>query len=154
MLELARLLRAAGKQPGGICAVGLWENGLRSGFDLVDLSGGARSPLCRRGASGAVRAGEFGFFAAGLSAGEAALSRKGLAGAGVVFVDEVGFLELEGGGWAPALERLLAGGRPVVLVVRDYLVEKVRGLWELEQCTLWSPAEITPEQAAGKLHKI
>ena len=154
VLELARLLRAAGIKPGGICAAGLWEDGLRSGFDLVDLSCGARAPLCRRGAPGAVRAGEFGFFPQGLAAGEAALSRKGLSGAAVVFVDEVGFLELEGGGWAPALERLLTGRRPVVLVVRDHLVEKVRGRWELERCTLWSPAGITPQQAAAELLKL
>ncbi|OGS14384.1 MAG: hypothetical protein A2285_09650 [Elusimicrobia bacterium RIFOXYA12_FULL_57_11] len=137
VMELARLLRAAGKRPAGICAAGLWENGVRAGFDFVDLASGKRVPLCRRGVPGAsVRAGEFGFYSGGLAAGTAALSAENASGADVVFVDEIGFLELEGGGWAPALERLLSSSRPVVIVVRDYLLVRVLAQWGLHSAAI------------------
>ena len=145
---LAKLLRAASKKPGGICAAGLWENNVRSGFDLIDLASEKRVPLCRRGVAGtAVTAGEFGFYPVGLAAGDAALSAESAAGADVVFVDEIGFLELEGGGWTPALERLLSGPRPVVLVVRDYLLSKVLARWGLNPAAVLQAGKTTPEAA-------
>lgn len=146
--RLAGLLRAAGRKPGGIRAAGLWENNVRSGFDLIDLGSGKRVPLCRRGILGAeVTAGEFGFCAEGLTAGTAALSAESAVRADVVFVDEIGFLELEGGGWAPALERLLSGPRPVVLVVRDYLLDKVLAGWGLDPAAVFHAGITSPEAA-------
>ncbi len=147
--ELARRLRVDGGKPGGICAAGLWQNGLRAGFDLVDLATEKRVPLCRRGVTGTgVTAGEFGFYPEGLAAGAAALSAGSAAGADVVFVDEIGFLELEGGGWAPALERLLVEpARPLVLVVRDYLLEKVLARWGLVPAAVLQAGKTSPEAA-------
>jgi nucleoside-triphosphatase THEP1 len=143
--ELAALMRAAGKKPAGILAEGLWQNGVRSGFDLVDLATGERTPLCRRGAQSAVKAGEFGFFKEGLAAGLAALSAERTAGADAVFIDEVGFLELEGDGWAPALERLLRQARvPLVISVRDYLLPRVLGKWGLVPSGIFEPT-VSPE---------
>ena len=149
VMKLAGLLRAAGKKPGGICAVGLWENGLRSGFDLVDLASDNRVPLCRRSVKGAsVNAGEFGFYPEGLAAGAAALSAESTVGTDVFFVDEIGFLELEGGGWSQALERLLLdASRPVILVVRDYLLNKVLARWGLDSAAILQAGKISPEAA-------
>lgn len=150
--ELAELLKSAGKKPGGIRAEGFWENGRRGGFDLVDLSDGSRAPLCRRGAREEVTAGEFGFFPAGLAAGAAALSEERLAAAGAVFVDEVGPLELEGGGWAVQLERLLsAAGAPLVMTVREELVEAVCGRWGLRPAAVWKAGSARPEEAFAVL---
>ena len=156
LAELARLLRAAGRKPGGICAAGLWENGERSGFDLVDLASEKRVPLCRRGVTGTgVNAGEFGFYPEGLAAGAAALSAGSAAGADLIFVDEIGFLELEGGGWAPALERLLRDpGRPLVLVVRDYLLNKVLARWSLDPAAVFQAGKISPEAVAEIVEKV
>ncbi len=154
--ELARLLREDGRKPGGICAAGLWENCTRSGFDLVDLASGKRVPLCRRGVAGTgVTTGEFGFFPDGLAAGALALSAESAAAADLIFVDEVGFLELEGGGWAPALERLLRGPRrPLVLVVRDYLLDKVLARWALAPAAVFQAGKTSPEAAAEIVKKL
>ena len=151
--ELAQRLRAAGRKPGGICAAGLLSDGRRSGFDLVDLATGRRLPLSRRGLDGAaVTAGPFGFFREGLEAGAAALSPAGLAGADIVFLDEVGPLELEGGGWAPDLERLLAGSRaPLVLVIREGLLPEACRRWGLTPAAVWRAGETGAERALGEL---
>ncbi|MEI7527571.1 MAG: nucleoside-triphosphatase [Elusimicrobiota bacterium] len=151
VLALAVLLRRAGRRPGGICSTGLWENGRRSGFDVLDLASGARQPLCRRGPGGGVRAGEFGFFNEGLAAGLKALSAESLAGADAVFVDEAGFLELEGGGWAAPIEELCRGGHPLVLVVRDYLVERLTAHFKLRRPVLWRAGETSAGAALPEL---
>jgi nucleoside-triphosphatase THEP1 len=131
-------LRAAGKYPGGILPEVFWKDGARAGFDVVDLGGGARTPLCRRGPAGrGVSTGRFNFYDEGLAAGLKALSPESLAGADVVFVDEAGWLELEGKGWAPAFPGLRAIKVPLVVVVRDYLVDKVSAALALGIPTVW-----------------
>ncbi len=153
VMELAERLRAAGQKPGGICAAGLWADGLRSGFDILDLASEKRVPLCRRNLSDVkVKAGEFGFYQEGLSAGDTALSSVALEGADVVFIDEVGFMELDGGGWASALERLLQDTkRPLVLVVRDYLLDKVRERWGLSRAVVWRAGSISAGAAVAEM---
>ncbi len=148
---MAGALGTAGKKPGGIMAEGFWEGKTRAGFDLVDLSSGSRFPLCRRGPGGGVRAGEFHFFDEGLAAGLAALSGSAVSGADAVFVDEIGFLELEGKGWAGPLRELLTGARPVVLVVRDYLVDRVTAHFELGRPVIWKAGSTNPSAAAAEL---
>jgi nucleoside-triphosphatase THEP1 len=156
VMELAQLLRAAGKKPGGVCAAGLWENGVRAGFDLIDLASGARVPLCRRGASGGtVTTGEFQFYKEGLETGIKALSPESLAGADAVFVDEIGFLELDGGGWADPLDALLEKNKnPLVLVVRDYLLDRVRVRWSLGRAIVWKTGEVPAEAAFLQLNSF
>lgn len=145
---LAGLLRVGEKKPAGILAEGYWEQGKRSGFDLLDLSSGGRTRLCRRESGGEIRAGEFRFFTAGLAAGRYALSPKKTTSSAAVFVDEIGFLELEGGGWAPQLAALLGdGGPPAVLVVRDYLLEKVLARWRIKPSAVWKVGETSPASA-------
>jgi len=142
VLRLAEGLRKAGLRTGGICARGFWAQGVRSGFDIADLSTGREVPLCRRGLETEIKAGEFGFFKEGVAAGLGALSAEALADADAVFIDEAGFLELEGGGWAGPLERLLGEKRvPLVIVVRDYLLAKARQRWGLEQAAAWDAGE-------------
>ncbi|MEI7482389.1 MAG: nucleoside-triphosphatase [Elusimicrobiota bacterium] len=151
VMKLAELLRAGCKKPGGICAVGLWENGLRSGFDVVDLFSGARVKLCRREAGGSIRAGEFRFSEEGVASGLAALSGGAISQADVVFVDEVGFLELDGGGWAAPLRELSCGRKPRVLVVRDYLVERVVAYFSLDRPVIWEVGNMTATAAMAEL---
>ena len=150
---LAELLRAAGKRPGGICAEGFWENGARSGFDIVDLSGGKREQLCRRGGrAGAAGAGEFQFYRGGLDAGLAALSPSALEGADAVFIDEIGFLELEGKGWSGPLDTLAQKRScPLIIVVREYLLEKVRARWKLDEAVVWEAGKTSPQAAFEQL---
>ncbi|HOI43471.1 MAG TPA: nucleoside-triphosphatase, partial [Elusimicrobiales bacterium] len=148
---IAALMRERGLKPAGILAAGLREDGVRSGFDLVDLSTGARTPLCRRGAPSAVKAGEFGFFPEGLAAGGKALSAESLRGADAVFVDEIGPLELEGGGWAPALELLLSKSRvPLVITVRDELSGPAAARWGISPRSVF-PSGSSAEEACRSL---
>lgn len=149
---LAALLRERGLRPAGVIAEGFWTDGRRAGFDLLDLSSGVRTQLCRREPGGEVRAGEFRFFEPGLEAGKTAMSTSRTEGACAVFLDEIGFLELEGGGWAPQLAALLgAGGPPAVLVVQDHLLEKVLSRWRIRPAAVWKAGEAPPAAALAVL---
>jgi len=151
---LAGLLRAGGQKPAGIIAEGYWGQGKRAGFDLLDLSSGGRTPLCRREPGGATRAGGFRFFAEGLAAGRAAFSAEKLSSAGAIFLDEVGFLELEGGGWAPQLESLLGENGPdLVLVARDYLLKNIIARWRIKPSAVWKAGESDPPAALAVLRR-
>jgi nucleoside-triphosphatase THEP1 len=150
--QLAAGLRQAGKRPGGIISEGLWKEGQRDGFDLVDLSCGTRTPLCRRAATwGAVSTGRFNFYDEGLAAGLKALSPETLAGADAVFVDEAGWLELEGKGWAPAFAGLRGLKAPLVIVVRDYLTAQVSAALRLSSPVVWEAGKTAAAAALAEL---
>jgi nucleoside-triphosphatase THEP1 len=131
--EVARRLRERGLIVGGVLAPGLWRDGERWGFDVVDLLDGRSEPLCRRDAPReAVAAGPFHFLAEGLRFGREALSLERLsrAGADLVIVDEVGPLELSAEGWAEPLEALVERWPgPMLWVVRRGLVNQVAARW-------------------------
>jgi len=120
--------RAAGAAVWGVLAEAVRDEGGPAGFDVVDLAGGGRAPLARRGGAGPERTGPFAFTRAGLELGRAALARAGRRG--LVVVDEYGPLELAGGGWRRATDDLLArGGAVVLLVVREALAGEVARLY-------------------------
>lgn len=133
LAALVSRLAREGLKVAGILAEGLWENGIRSGFNLMNLSDNSSTPLCRRMAGNGPRNGmPFDFYQAGLTAGIKALSPEICEGADVVVVDEVGFLELDGKGWSPAMNALLElDGAVQVWVVRNKLLDRVRAAWGL-----------------------
>lgn len=135
---LAGTLKAAAR-PGlriaGILAPSAVESGRRVGYDLQDLSGGGRVPLARRLAdeAGGDRPVPFSFFPEGLDAGRRALSPRICSSADVIAVDEVGPLEIAGGGWAPCLTPLLElSGCRHVWVVRSRLLERIQQVFGFE----------------------
>jgi len=130
LLALARRAQAAGYRVAGIAAPALWERGELLGFDLVDLASGERRPLLRRRRNGPDRVGPFGFDAAGLAAGGAALAEAARHPADLAVVDEFGPAELQGGGWCEPVEALLrAECAALLLVVRREILADVQALW-------------------------
>ncbi len=139
---LVKELRRHRQEVAGIIARGLWENGQRSGFDLVDIGTGRVTPLARRkvvsGSSASLTG--FDFFVAGWKAGKRALAVENCRQAEVVVVDEVGKLELAGRGWAPLLPALLSLTRPVhVWIVRESLLAQVRQIWKVPSTVVVRP---------------
>jgi len=65
-----------------------------------------------------------------LRQGEEAIRRAVQGGCNLVVVDEFGPLELQGGGFRPAVDGLAESGKAGILVVREGLLEQVRQLYE------------------------
>lgn len=150
LFTLLPLLRKEKLKVGGIIAQGLWQNGIRSGFNLLDLESGKYTPLCRRSdENGARQPTPFTFFEEGMASGEKALSVQQCSNADVVIVDEVGPLEIQGEGWAPLLSPLLELDRPVhIWVVRHDCVGAVKRIWGLEDVEV---VDVNDAGAAGIL---
>lgn len=150
LFQLLRHLRKEGVTVSGIIAEGLWHNGIRSGFNLIDVSNDTLTPLCRRRNDDEPRqATPYIFYEEGLAAGKRALSIERCANADVILVDEVGPLETRGMGWAPYLAPLLRLNVPVhVWVVRHTCLEQIRDRWQLENAEI---IDVTEASALSRL---
>lgn len=127
--KLAPAARRHGFCVAGLLAPSIYREGHLTGFDALDLRSGIRAPLAvRRNEPGDV--GQFHFLEEGLRLGSQALDPAATEGADLVIVDEFGPLELASRGWRSAVDSLIrAGGMPLLLVVRQELVERVREVY-------------------------
>ena len=112
------------RRPGldGYLSLRVPDGGETAGYDLLDVRTRARTPfLRRRGEPSWQKVGPFSLLPEGLGAAEA-LIRRGRPGEGLI-VDEIGPLELAGGGVWPAFTEVLSSGdRPAIAVVRELLL--------------------------------
>jgi nucleoside-triphosphatase THEP1 len=138
LAALVGLLRREPLKVYGIIAEGLWENGMRSGFDLIDLADGSKTPLSRRVSDNEMNNGiPYVFHDTGVAAGIKALSPERCIGADFVFVDELGILERRGFGWAEYLDPLLElEGLRHIWVVRSSCLKAIRARWDLSRAEI------------------
>ncbi len=130
--HLVRYLRRQGLQLVGILAEGHWCGERRSGFTLIDLSNGRRTPLADLVDNCGPNEIPYAFRAEGLAAGRQALALPRCAGADLLVVDEVGSLEVHGGGWSELLDPLLTQSRLLQLwVVQSRRLVAVCHHWQL-----------------------
>ncbi len=151
--ELLVQLRQHGCAVAGIRAPVVMKDGTRIGYDIVDVHTGVTLPLCRIGQRDPVAsAGPFGFDLEGIRLGTAALLLEAAGRCDLVVVDEIGPLELNGGGWAPALRPLLESyaGR-LLLVVRPDILGKVLEQWNIRPVATWDPALHAVDHIAEQL---
>jgi nucleoside-triphosphatase THEP1/energy-coupling factor transporter transmembrane protein EcfT len=116
-------LRRLGRAVAGFVQTAEWEGDRKVGFDVLDLQSGDTAKLATRVEAGSGRHGtSFRFSDEGFDLGRAAL-RRARPGC-VVVVDELGPVELRGGGHMPAVREAL--GVPdlaaILVVVRRTLV--------------------------------
>jgi nucleoside-triphosphatase THEP1 len=148
----ARLLEAEGLRVAGILSPGYFEDGRRTRFDLLILATGERLPLAERDFSQPPDSGRcYRFRQETIAAGLRALSDGSLSAADVVFVDEVGPMELRGEGWGPALDAVSALPAPMVWVVRPKLVDEVRRRWGWHDAEVVDAASADAARLASKL---
>jgi nucleoside-triphosphatase len=128
--DLVRELQTRGHPVAGILAPGIWRDGVRIGFDIVDVATGKQAPLARAGETSDTMFGRFAFLPEGLKLGREALAPEKLSRAPIVLVDEVGRWELDNGGWAPQLDTLISVPPQVlILVVRKKFANEVASRW-------------------------
>lgn len=148
----AQRLQAEGLRVAGILSPGHFENGRRTRFDLLILDTGQRLLLAERDFNEPPDSGRcYSFRQDTIAAGLEALSGGRLAAADIIFVDEVGPMELRGEGWGPALQAVSALPAPMVWVVRPKLVEKVRRRWGLHDAEVIEAASASALQLASRL---
>lgn len=124
-LRLLSLLRQSSVRVGGFLAPRVLDGDATVGYSLIDLATNTTHPFASLDPGiGSVAVGRFFVSERGLAVAKRAVT-SALDSADVVFVDEVGRLELDGEGHAAAVRRLLAADVVPILLVRDTLVEDV-----------------------------
>lgn len=149
-------LRASGARVAGITAPGIWQDGVRNGFDLIDLKSMQRTSLCRRDPSITdPLVLPYEFLDEGLEAGRQALSIESVRDADVVIVDEVGFLELEGKIWAESLDRLVRefDGAMIWVVRRDF-VKRAAAKWLKSEPLVYDIESADAESIAREVFQV
>jgi nucleoside-triphosphatase THEP1 len=108
----------------GIYSPRILENGVTTGYDIVHISTGETEKFLRQqGNENQQRIGKFYIVAEGLKKGNEILMNTL---SKLIIIDEIGKLELEGGGWAPSLEQLIANSKShLLLSVREEVIDEV-----------------------------
>jgi nucleoside-triphosphatase THEP1 len=128
--RLVERSRAAGVAVGGIVQPAVCAGGLCVGYDVLDVTSERSVPFAEiaRG-SEVVSVGRFRLSGEGLAFGKAALAEALRAAPRLLIVDEVGPLELSGGGWAAELDGACRRGGVTLLSVRRSLIHEVVQRW-------------------------
>lgn len=70
----------------------------------------------------------------------------------VMVVDEVGLLEINGGGWADQVDGLLTGSCSIIMSVRDSYVDMIKEKWCLPGAMVFNVGKID-YKSAGEVIK-
>lgn len=135
ILHLVHAMKEQNVAVSGIVSLRVMEDGQTTGYDILDLLTGLRTPFLRSSAkAGAETIGRFTILPEGLAAGIRALQEALTGDCKVVVVDEVGQMELDGKGWAPVFDDLVKrGDKRLIVSVRDRNVDQVVNKWGLQE---------------------
>lgn len=138
----------------GIKAEGIDINRERYGFNLVNVATGEKVLLCHLAEKkGWQQTGKYYFNPDGLNFGISKL--KNVTPGSILVVDEIGPLELNGGGWSNSLRTLLDEfDSPMIWVVRRKLTEKIILSFSLKNVTIMDIASYHPEELASQILKL
>ncbi|OQY01879.1 MAG: hypothetical protein B6I26_02630 [Desulfobacteraceae bacterium 4572_130] len=156
--NLIKKLRKKNINLCGILAKGLWKNNKRHGFDLIDLKSNKITPLAVYAPLDDNKTNNskinvcFKFFQKGIDAGKKALSIEKCKNSKIIFIDEIGKLELKGLGWAKYLKELIEIPDLIhIWIVRESLLEKVCEIWKIQKTYI---INVNDDNALEKLTKI
>lgn len=140
VFSLGEELRARGLVVGGVTSPRVLVGTSTVGYRVRDVATGEERVLCRDEPPG-IPFRRFFFSSDGLAFANDALYRAA-EWADVVIVDEVGPLELSGGGFAPGIRTALASQVFLILTVRPSLVAEARTWAHLPTITpVWTISE-------------
>lgn len=156
LMEILPVLRKNGIRTRGIAAPGFFQDGIRSGFSVIDLATGMSEELCSGIPSpGSEKHGRFYFRSEGLSFGYKVLlnSRKPDT-TDLIIIDEIGKFELKGEVWSDCIDRLVVMPfPPMIWTVRRHLVEVVRDRWPVARTVVSELSSVDHAEFIGDLLK-
>jgi nucleoside-triphosphatase THEP1 len=137
--KVAGILKEHGISVAGILSERIIENDITTGYDVINISNGERTPFLRiDGADNNERIGRFVICREGLNKGRKALDSATASDNTIIIVDEVGRLELEGGGWAGNFSAILnTPGKHIIITVRDIFKDDIISYMMLKNYTVF-----------------
>ncbi|MEA1968218.1 MAG: nucleoside-triphosphatase [Thermodesulfobacteriota bacterium] len=151
--QLAAALKDKNVKIAGIIAKGIWKNNIREGFNLMDLKTGKSYPLAKRMEKpGKNSITGFEFLETGIAAGSRALNLEQCQDADVIFVDEIGRLEIKSLGWSLLLAPVLSiQSAAHIWIVRKKFVKEICSIWKVEHTEI---INVDDKNALNRLKKI
>jgi len=151
--SLVALLEKEHVSAGGFLCPGTFTSGLRSGFELRQAGSGTGFSLAsQEKVEGWVPFRRFWFNPLAFDRGRQWIEQCLEKRASVVVVDEVGPMELEGGGWSDTLDMLAEQAGPVQCwSVRKPVLREVMERWKISSGHIIDIREDTPEKALDRL---
>ena len=150
---LVTLLEREEISAGGFLCPGTFSSGHRSGFELRQVGSGAGlSMAAAEQVEGWVPFRRFWFNPLAFDRGRQWIEQCLESRTTVVVVDEVGPMELAGGGWSDTLDMLAEQAGPLQCwSVREPLLSEVRERWNISSGHTIDIREETPEKALDRL---
>ncbi len=130
MLKVAEELKRRGFKIGGMATREVRERGVRVGFEIIDLATGEKGILAWVGGGSGPRVGKYLVNLRDLDGVGVKAVRRALSEADVVFVDEVGPMELYSEEFRSAVREAAGSGKPLIATVhyraRDRLISELK----------------------------
>jgi nucleoside-triphosphatase THEP1 len=137
--SLVRTFKENGIAVQGIISRKIMSEDGKRGYNIVNVLTNEREPFLREDNNcGDRKVGRFTICNKGLEEGKKILISHDPAPGSLTVIDEIGFLELEGDGWAGGFERLLdKPDATIVITTRLSLLDKVRDKWKLDNSRIF-----------------
>ncbi|MBN2237423.1 MAG: hypothetical protein JW729_07675 [Bacteroidales bacterium] len=132
-LSLANQLRKNDEKVGGLIAVGYWKDGVRSAFDLLDLSTNLKQEFASREEKENWKAHKSFYFNPKTIQWGKAVLEKAVAEKDWIILDEIGKIDMSGELWGEVFSKLQKiPNKKWILSVRNLFVEDVIQHWNLK----------------------
>ena len=140
----------------GFLSIGINENGIRTGFNLVDIGSSRQIELCSdKKNEKRLKFGRYYFNSDAISLGNEILNSNNLSDKQLIVIDEVGHLELNGQGWSNAIENITRSNTvPQLWIVRKSLVQKCSRRWNIGNAYIFDITESSIQEVENKLTEI
>lgn len=140
---------------GGIISQRIVENEKTVGYNLININSSEKSEfLCLSDNMKFQKIGRYSILPQGLALGQTALCLSSNIMNRVVIIDEAGFLELNNGGWAEQIDKLLnASYHTLILSVRDQFVQDFIEKWSIKNYSVFNVSEKDCDEIASEICK-
>lgn len=140
----------------GFLSIGIDENAVRSGFNLTEIGSSKQVELCSdRNEEKRIKLGKYYFNPDAIIFGNEILNPENCSDKQLIIIDEVGPLELNGGGWCDAIDNIIRNTSiPQLWVVRKSIVKQICGKWNIGNAYIFDITDSSIQEVVNKLKEI
>lgn len=151
LVKIASLLKEKGKTVGGVISPRIWKNNERYGYKLVNPQDGSSELLAavEKIDGNIVRHCSF-FFNKDVFDKGNSMIQNGI-NSDLLIVDEIGNLEIAGGGWAVSMPEVAGCNVRAVLSIREDVIDKAIEKWRLNPVAVYKITAENKEESAEKI---
>ena len=149
--NLIGFLRKNNIKTYGIISEKVITGTVTTGYDLVNIQTGEKRAFLRLDEEcGTNKIGKYTICEEGFTMGTKILGSVN--NKGLVIIDEVGLLEVDGGGWAESINKLTnSAGNNVLLVVRDVFADAVINKFDMAEAVIFRIKQISFREAGKQI---